>query len=370
VQRRAFFQTSLAAGLAGAGLAAVPSVAHAGARRQSDSIRLSSNENPLGLGPKARQAVLDALVDANRYPGAVRRPLIERLASRHGVTEGAVVLGCGSTEVLRVAVHGLDATRVVVANPTYEDVESYAGTLPASVHAVPLRADRSHDIPRMRALADEADGPVVIFLCNPNNPTGTLTSSDEIDTWIAGAPDHHYFLVDEAYFHFVDDPSYHTAIPWVHRRANVLVARTFSKVYGMAGLRLGYGVAHPDLAARLNAWSTRNNGSYVACAAGLASLTDPDFVEQSLAVNRQARTIARECLDDLGLTYFPSHTNFMMHEVRGDLDTYRDRMREHGILVGRKFPPLLGHNRVSMGLPSEMDRWAETLRTFRKEGWV
>jgi histidinol-phosphate aminotransferase len=371
VKRRAFFQTGLAAGLVGAGMGD-PAALLARPRRQDGGIRLHSNENPLGVGPKARQAVTDELQTGHQYPRALREALTGRLAEHHGVPVEAIVLGAGSTEILRVAVQalGMQADRIVIAEPTFEDSWRYARIAPTPVQALPLRADMSHDVPRMRAAADRADGPVVVFLCNPNNPTGTITPSAEIDEWIAAAPDDHFFLVDEAYFDFVESPAYHTAIRWTGDRRNVLVVRTFSKVYGMAGLRLGYGIAHPELAARFEGWLTRNNGNQLALAAALASLEDRAFVERSLGVNRQARQIAHECLDELGLAYLPSHTNFLMHRIRGDHDAYRERMRTHGLLVGRQFPPMTTYNRLSMGLASEMTQWAETLRMFRREGWV
>ncbi len=149
-----------------------------------------------------------------------------------------------------------------------------------------------------------------------------------------------------------------------------MVTRTFSKIYAMAGLRLGYAVTHPDTARRLRAFMSSDNANGLALAAALAALDDVELVPRSRATNERARRITHACLDELGLAYLPSHTNFLMHRIPGDLDTYRQRMREHGIRVGRPFPPLLGYNRLSLGLPEEMERFTEVLRQFHKRYWV
>jgi histidinol-phosphate aminotransferase len=151
---------------------------------------------------------------------------------------------------------------------------------------------------------------------------------------------------------------------------NVVVARTFSKVYGMAGLRLGYGIAHPETARALQAFAAGTNCNHLALVAGLAALRDGDWVEKSILANLESRQIAYRVLDELGLEYLPSHTNFVMHRISGDLRQYINRMREEGIRVGRPFPPMLDFNRCSFGLSEEMERFAETLRGFRRKGWI
>ncbi len=373
MQRRAFLRAGMSVGLLGLrGTRA----AYGRPPRPLDfptapDIRLSSNENPLGISPAARDAVIRGLEEANRYP-RLRGELHEALAGKLGVTTRNVVLGAGSTEVLKVAVEvfaGSSGT-LVLASPTYEDAEWYASVEGIRVEKVPLRADYAHDIPAMRERAARLDGPVCVYLCNPNNPTGTITPSTEIDDWIESAPERVAFLVDEAYIDFVDDSAYRSALPWIDRTPNVLVARTFSKVHGMAGMRLGYGLVHEDAAERFRRRQVRNNANHLALVAGLASLESDDFVAQSLRVNHRGREIAHACFSELGIEYLPSQTNFVMHRINGDLRSHIVRMREHGIQVGRPFPPMLSYNRVSIGLPDEMERFAETLRGFRQEGWI
>lgn len=336
-----------------------------------DPIRLSSNENPLGLPESAKRAITDAFALGNRYPQLDER-LIAAIARKHGVRDGNIVLGAGSTDVLRMLVQSIASRngRIVVADPTFEHVERYARPFGVRAERVPLTRDAAHDLDRMRDAADHAEGPVLVFLCNPNNPTGTLTPVGDIASWIAEGPDHVTFLVDEAYFDYVDDPSYRTFIPDALRRRNVFVSRTFSKVYGLAGLRVGYGLAHEDTIARVSAYAGDSNVNQLALAGALACIEDHAFIERSLQTNRDGRAILVRTLDDLGIEHLPSQTNFLMHRIRGSHATWNQRMLEGGVLVGRAFPPMLGWSRVSIGTPAEMDLHTTNLRAFRAKGWI
>ncbi len=374
MHRRSFVRTGVAAGLWSiGGRAFTPQVLEATPRTPvKGPIKLSSNENPLGISPAARQAVVDGLVHANRYPGHVRRPVEEALAEKHGVSTEAIVLGTGSTEVLEMTVHALarpDGT-LIVPDPTFEDVPWYATPFALEVVKVPLRSDLAHDLDRMREHTRRTSGPTLVYVCSPNNPTGTLTPCAEIDEWIAEAPEDLHFLVDEAYFEYCQDSRYWSALRWVHERPNVVVTRTFSKIHGMAGLRLGYAIAHPETAARLRQYSTKSNANALVLVAALASLGDSEFGRRSLDVNDRGAHILYQCLDELGLEYIPTHTNFVMHRINGDLKTYNERMLESGIKVGRPFPPMLTYSRVSIGLPDEMEQLVESLRSFRRKGWI
>lgn len=343
-------------------------------RRQSgDPIRLSSNENSLGIPPASKDAIMGGMDEANRYPGGSRRAVMEAVAERHGIPTDGIVLGNGSTEILQMGVQArLDPQlRLVAPAPTFEDVFEYSEPHPwVDLQPVPLLPDYAHDLAGMEEATTGAPGPVLVYVCNPNNPTGSLTSVDDVEAWIRRAPENVHFLVDEAYFEFVDFSAYRSLDKLAWENPNVVVARTFSKVYGMAGLRLGYGIAHPDTARALQAFAAGPNCNHLALVAGLAALGDKEWVEESVSANLQSRRIAYEVLDDLGLEYLPSHTNFVMHRISGDLRQYINRMADAGIRVGRPFPPMLDFNRCSFGLPAEMERWAETLRDFRLKGWV
>jgi len=377
MDRRGFVTSGMAAGLAGmtgaggalgALLEKTPGWGP-GKTDESGVVKLSSNENPLGISPAARDAVVEAIVDANRYGGR-RKQLLEELARYLGVKTENLTLGFGSTEIIQVATQAFQGpnTPLIAALPTFEDVMNYQDTMPFEVTMIPLTTDLQHDIGRMREAASKR--PSLVYICNPNNPTGTVTSSSDIDAWIAEAPETTTFLVDEAYLEYVTDDSFWPALKWIEEKPNVVVTRTFSKIFAMAGLRLGYAISHPSTAARLSEHTIRNGPNVMAGAAGIASLRDEGLIERSIAVNDESKAIVHQTLDEVGLDYLPTNTNFLMHRINGDLRTYRDRMAATGLLVGRDFPPMLDYNRLSFGLPEEMDRWANTLRDFRRKGWI
>ena len=378
MDRRGFVSSGLAAGIVGASTAGVSFNAllqrvpglGVGKTLPNGDVRLSSNENPLGISPAAREALIEAIVDANRYPGGYRDPLLEELARYLSVDQNTLTLGFGSTEILQVVTQTFQGpnTPLIIAEPTFEDISDYQDTMPFEVVAIPLTRDLQHDVGRMREAASKR--PSVVYICNPNNPTGTVTDSADLNAWIADAPETTTFILDEAYLEYVTDPRFEPGLKWIESRPNVVVVRTFSKIFGMAGLRLGYAVSHPTTAARLNEHTVQNSPNVLAGAAGVASLKDEGLVDRAIAVNEESKAITHATLDELGLEYLPTNTNFLMHRIHGDLDTYIGRMRETGLLVGRKFPPMLEWNRLSFGLPEEMDRWASTIKDFRQKGWI
>lgn len=366
--------SGLATGTFGAGAARPLSALAAGPGRRTSNggVRLNSNENPLGISPAAKDALVEAIVLANRYPSDQQSSLVAKLAEAHDVGTEQVMIGTGSAEVLQMAVQAFAAprARLVMADPTYEAVTDYQRTESYELVKVPLNAAREHDLGRMREAAESTGRPALVYLCNPNNPTATITPSAEIDAWIADAPEHVFFLSDEAYIEYVEDERMWSSLPWIAEKRNVLVVKTFSKIYGLAGLRLGYGIAHPDTAARLSDFASRNNANQLALAAAGASFRDEALMTKSRKVNREAKAMVQTTLDELGLEHMPTQTNFIMHRIAGDLATYRGRMAEAGFLVGRDFPPMLDWNRLSFGLPEDMGRFCDTLRDFRRKGWV
>lgn len=377
MDRRGFVTSGMAASLAGftgaggalgALLERTPGFVP-GRRTANGEIRLSSNENPLGISDSAREAILAAIPESNRYGGR-RQELTQALAQYLDVQPENITLGFGSTEILQICTQAFQGpnTPLIAAAPTFEDVMDYQDTMPFEVKTFPLTADLQHDVGRMR---DEAKKrPSVVYFCNPNNPTGTVTASADIDAWIAEAPESTIFLMDEAYLEYVTDDRYWDSLKWIHEKPNVVVIRTFSKIFGMAGLRVGYAVTHPTTAARLAEHTVQNSPNVLAGAAAIASLQDDAIVEKAIAVNEESKTIVKQTLDELGLDYLPTNTNFIMHRINGDLGTYRERMRAEGLLVGRDFPPMLDHNRLSFGLPEEMEQWADAIKGFRQKGWI
>jgi histidinol-phosphate aminotransferase len=381
MKRRAFLRTSVAAGVAGL---ASPSLVSASERVVTTSFkvgpfglipdppfRLQNNENPRGLAPAAKQAIIDAFPLASLYGGGPGN-LGQRIAELHGVEPSFIALGNGSGDTLRQAPQaiGRDGMHLIAANPTYGDGYRAQNMFQnVKVTRVPLTADFKHDIPAMRRAAQEPAPVTLVYICQPNNPTGTLTSTAEIDRWIEEAPETTYFLIDEAYHHYVTDPSYKSSDHWVTTKRNVIIARTFSKIYAMAGMRLGYGLAHPDTSRKLQALFG-GGMSKLNTAAALASMDDPTWEKDSVRLNEEAKRITFDGLKQLGIEYIPTQGNFFMHRIRGELQAHQTRMREQGLMVGRAFPPMTEWNRVSFGLPDQMAYFVETLKGLRTQNLI
>ena len=228
MDRREFLQAGTAAGLIG--LAGVRWSGAEQAAPQGTTLWLNWNENPMGLSPEVREAAQKALLRANRYPDVSRAELASIVAKQHGVGPENVVLGCGSTQILRsiVAAYAAEAKLLVLAEPTFEAMVRYERPFAFDVKRVPLDTRYAHDIPRMKQAV--GGGPAVVYLCNPNNPTGTSTPSSEIDAWIREAPESVLFAVDEAYYEYVEDPGYWSAARWVAERPNVVLGRGVHRV--------------------------------------------------------------------------------------------------------------------------------------------
>lgn len=324
---------------------------------QGPSIRLSSNENPNGPCQASLAAIRDALRDANRYPGGATSALQSAVATLERVPASHVILGCGSGDILRMATRATTGPgrALVTAAPTFEDPERHAGAARAEVRAIPLRADLKLDLDAMAAVATGAG---MVFVCNPNNPTGTLHGGDAIDAFVAraraAAPDA-LILIDEAYHEYVDDASYRSAMT-IATQPNMLVSRTFSKVYGMAGLRAGYAVGHPDTIARLRGERLGNSINVLASAAAIAALRDVEVAKRERELNRAAREYTRGELERIGYPSVPSHANFVMVDLRSDSRAFEQACRAQGVQVGRQFPPLTTHARISIGTMDEMTR--------------
>ena len=327
-------------------------------------IRLDKNENPAGPFPSARRAITDAMAEAGRYPGGAAAGLTTALARAHRVGENQIVLGCGSTEILRLCTERFTtpARGLVAAHPTFEDPAFIAGRLGRPVKAVPVTRSLGLDLD---AMATAARGAGLVFLCNPNNPTSTVHGAAAVRDFIARvrrtSPDT-MILVDEAYHEYVDDPSYATMMPEI-RDPHVIVSRTFSKVYGMAGVRVGYAVAAPDTARVLVEWKLDSAVNQFAVAGALASLSDTAATQAEQRRNRVVRSRVTRWFADRGFTVAPSQTNFVFADIKRDVRPVIASCLDRGVAVGRPFPPLETHLRLSIGTAAEIDRALEVLGT-------
>ena len=322
-------------------------------------VRLDSNENPHGPSPAALDAVRAAFGEASRYTGDAAGALVDAIAAEHRVSPDHVLLGVGSTEVLRMAVLAFTAPdrALVSAAPTFEDPARVAKVAGAPVHEVRVDAALRLDL---AAMADRAAGAGLVFLCNPNNPTSTVHGAPVVRDFVADVRRRSAdatVLIDEAYHEFVEDPTYATAIPLALADPRVVVARTFSKVYGLAGLRVGYAIGAPPTLATMRRHRLASGSNALGVAAALASLapgSGRDFAASQRALNREAREFTRRTLADAKFAPVSSQTNFLFFDIRRDVRAFQRACADRGVLVGRPFPPLDTHARISIGTMEEM----------------
>ncbi|MEQ5136538.1 pyridoxal phosphate-dependent aminotransferase [Providencia alcalifaciens] len=340
---------------------------------------LNFNENSLGMSPSAQKAVIEALPGSFRYPDDARSELIGNIGTLHSLDSKNVTLGNGSSETIQAAVAMLankarkDGIKIqlITPDPTFNYAELYALPLGVEITKVPLKSDLSFDLKKMEQIANDYDGLSIIYICNPNNPTAMITPHSPLDNWMKKVSDKQFFIVDEAYAEFVKDPQFVSAIELVKAgQKNLIVTRTFSKIYALAGLRVGYGIATPEIIEAVDEFISIDNTNTAGAVAAIASLKDKKFLEYSLKSNNLSRKIVETALNELGLEYAPSQANFIFHKVKGDVKTYKQRMKEANIMVGREFPPVMGWNRLTLGTPQEMEQFVAVLKEFRQKGWV
>lgn len=340
---------------------------------------LNFNENSLGMSPAAQMAVINALPGAFRYPDAAREALIEKLAAHYQLKTANITLGNGSSETIQAVIQAAIAqaqqqqkpVQLVVPDPTFNYAELYARPLGATIVKVPLTAGLLFDLPAMQKKVSDFSGKSIVYLCNPNNPTATITPALSLEAWIKQAPADTLFIIDEAYAEFVSDPAFKSAVELVAAgQKNLVVTRTFSKIYALAGLRIGYGIADEALIAQTENFVSLDNTNTAGAVAALASLDDAGFVAHSRQSADEARAIVTRALDELGLRYLPSQANFVFHQVKGEVKTYQERMKQQHIMVGREFPPALGWSRLTLGTPQEMQVFVAVLKSFREKGWI
>ena len=373
MNRRLFVQT-MGAGAAGAwiagrglegGLWRELEAAQAAPGAMSPII-LSSNENPMGPGKAVLDAVKAAFGPANAAPGrysGAAGALIETIAKKLGVKNENVVLGCGSTQLLRSSTHLFTGPgkALVGTIPTYEECAGYADMMGSPVRAVPLGADLKMDLDK---LADASRGAGLVFYCNPNNPVATYVGARATRDFLSRvnriSPET-TILVDEAYFDYVTDPDHATHVPLAVEDPRIIVARTFSKAYGMAGMRLGYAVGHADTIRKMQEFDVAAGNSslnVLAMQAGIAAISqDAAFITAERARNAAVRDFTMKWFADRGMKPADSQANFMFVNIGRPVKAFRDACAAKGIRVGRDFPPYeKTHCRISFGTMEEMQK--------------
>lgn len=321
--------------------------------------KLASNENPYGPSAPVMKAMTDAWKYSNRY-GYPDGGVVQAIAAHHGVKPENVLIGAGSAEILKAADDAFlpDHRKVVGVEPTFETVYRYATNSKAQAIAVPLKADYTVDMKEIiRVTKSNARDVGMVYICNPNNPTGNIVHKDDIRLLLDSVPEEIPILIDEAYHHFVENPNYESSLKYMLQGRKVIITRTFSKIAALAGMRLGYGVAAKDIIDQMRPVVYTSSINALAKYGGVAALKDTDNEVKIRMVTRQLREQVMSDLKAQGYELIPSDTNFFMVNIKKDVTLAGEEFRKKGILVGRKFPPMNQWLRVSIGTPDEMKRF-------------
>ena len=320
------------------------------------SIKLASNENPLGPSPLALESVRRGLKDLNRYPDGSGYYLKNALAGRLSVRPDNIILGNGSNELLDIAVRTYltPGEEAVMAHPSFVVYSTAVQAHGGKPVQVPLR-DFTHDLAAMRdAVTGKAK---ILFIANPNNPTGTINRRAELDALMESLPQGVLVVVDEAYHEYISDAEYADSMKWFRQGRDILILRTFSKIYGLAGLRIGYGIAADSIIAEMNKVRAPFNTGTLAQTAALGALQDSRHVERSREANEQGKRFLYGKLSELGLTFVPTEANFIYLPVDDAMALYEGLLRR-GVIIRPMGP---GAVRVTIGLPEENRRFIEAL---------
>lgn len=325
------------------------------AREAGGPIRLNGNENVYGPSAKVIAAIRSAVGSVNRYPYMEYDGLKERIAKLHQVKPEQVVIGCGSSEILRVAASAFlgNGKQLVQASPTYEAIEAYAQATGAEVKSVALTKEFAHDLNSMLRHVD--GNTTLVYVCNPNNPTASLTPRRDLESFIAKLPENCYVVIDEAYHHYAGQSSmYQSFLDHPVQNDRVIVSRTFSKIYGLAGLRLGYAITSATAAKRISAYLTRINVNGIAVRAAMASLEDTESVADFTKRNADARQEFFNQAMARMLKPIDSHANFVMMNTDHPAEGTIQHFQQNNILIGRRFSAMDNYIRISLGTPEEM----------------
>lgn len=332
-----------------------------------DSIKLASNENPLGPGPRSLAAIAKTAGEIGLYPDGSGFALKQALARKHGCGVESITLGNGSNDVLVLIAEAFltpqsEAIYSQYAFAVYPIAVQASGATPRVApvypadHAMPL----GHDLDAMQRLITQRTR--LVFVANPNNPTGTWIDSDQLRRFVAAVPERTLVVVDEAYIEYVDEPAFPDASRWLAAHPNLIVTRTFSKAYGLAGLRVGYALSHPGIADMLNRVRQPFNVNSIALAAARAALEDEEHLQRSIATNRAGMAQAQAGFDALGIRHLPSVGNFVLIDCGRPAGPVYDAMLRRGVIVrpvGNYQLP--NHLRITIGTQAQNERMLAAL---------
>ena len=326
-------------------------------------IRLDSNENPYGPPPAAREAIVQAIADGGRYPSS--RDLVGAIATANQVPEANVLLTVGATEGLYISARAFTRpdAGLVTAAPSYAAIATATEQLGHPVTRVPILPDGGLDL---EAMAERARGAGLVYLCNPNNPTGVLTPAAEVAAFITRVGDvspETTIVVGEVYHEYIDHPAYASVAPQALTNPRILVSRTLSKLYGLAGLRLGYLIGHQETLAKLLPLRVPIGANSLGIAAAVAALSDRRELARQRQLNRQGRELAEKFFRERNWRFYPAAANYLFVDVKRDIRAFRTVCEEKGLLIGRHYPPADTWMRLTIGTPEEMQGAFEILGT-------
>lgn len=324
-------------------------------------IKLSSNENPYGPSERVREIITKTFDDACRYPFQNLRGLVNTIAKKEGVAKDHIVITGGSTEGLKAAglIYGMNGGELIAADPTFHVMMNYAEAHGGKAHRVLVNEKMEHDLDAMAKKINRKTS--LIFICNPNNPTGTLLRKEALKDFCTSHDNQAVIFSDEAYYDFITEPDYPSMVELVKEGRNIIVSKTFSKVYGLAGMRIGYLIARPGIATKLKA-SVMANTNILAIAAAQEALKDDEFYKFSILKNIEAKHLIYKTLDGLGLEHIKSHTNFVFFKSGRPINGLITDMQNEGVLIGRPFPPFTNWARISTGRIEQVEQFSSALK--------
>ncbi|OAB46905.1 histidinol-phosphate transaminase [Paenibacillus antarcticus] len=318
----------------------------------TEVIKLASNENPYGASPHIKDAVLSELENISIYPDGSAANLTTALSNHLGVNSNQIIFGCGSDEVIALITRAffVPGDETIMADQTFSVYKSNADIEGALSIEVPLK-NGTHDLDAMLAAINERTK--IVWVCNPNNPTGTIVTENALIAFLDAVPSHVLVVLDEAYCEFVTDSSYTDGITLLSQYPNIVVLRTFSKIYGLASLRIGYGVGSAEVIKLINQVREPFNTSRLAQVAAIAALEDQAFVEQCRTLNAQGIVYLQAEFDRLGLTYLPANGNFIMVDVRKPSGDIFQGLLRKGVIIRAGHQRYPSYIRVTVGTPEQ-----------------
>ena len=346
---------------------------------RDNPLLLDSNENAYGFSPLVKKAIEANMDKISLYPMKVEQKLHTDIASFHQIKLDRVCMGNGSSAILQASLYAINRMaqelnlplRIISPNPTFEFLDAYAKPLDIEVINFDLDSKFNINIDAMKKSEREFDGISLVYICNPNNPTGNIVNANDLYSWIRNAKSTTVFLIDEAYAEYVVDTNFKSGIDILKEGAkNVIVSRTFSKIYGLAGLRMGYAITTPELQRRISDFLQFVGVNLFAASAASVAIKDFNFRQYCINNNIKARQIVVKTLESLGLKYAPSHSNFIFHEITGNFDDFVKNMKNQNILVGRKFANYDNFCRVTLGTPEQMTYYTKILKSFREKRYI